>query len=57
MKRRWSPRARPVLSAVALIAVVAAVIATVTTVALRSYLVGQKDEHLAEAVRRAQGFT
>jgi two-component system OmpR family sensor kinase len=53
--RRWSLRARLVVSAVALIAVVAAVIGTVTTVALRSYLMGQKDEQLREAVARAVG--
>ncbi|MFF8292767.1 sensor histidine kinase [Streptomyces sp. NPDC016309] len=53
--RRRSLRTRLVVSAVALIAVVAAVIGTVTTVALRSYLTGQKDEQLTEAVRRAAG--
>ncbi len=46
-------RARLVLAAVALIAVVAAVIGAVTTIALRSYLVGQEDERLREAVLRA----
>jgi two-component system OmpR family sensor kinase len=46
-------RARLVLTAVALIAVVAAVIGAVTTIALRSYLVGQEDERLREAVLRA----
>ncbi|UUN31258.1 HAMP domain-containing histidine kinase [Streptomyces sp. FIT100] len=53
--RKWSLRTRLVVSAVALIAVVAAVIGTVTTVALRSYLYGQKDEQLHELALRAAG--
>ncbi|MFE7778322.1 sensor histidine kinase [Streptomyces sp. NPDC057445] len=55
MPRRWSLRTRLVVSAVALIAVVAAVIGTVTTLALRSYLYGQKDEQLHALARRAAG--
>ncbi|MFD7439780.1 sensor histidine kinase [Streptomyces sp. NPDC059909] len=55
MGRRWSLRTRLVVSAVALIAVVAAVIGTVTTLALRSYLYGQKDEQLTALARRAAG--
>ncbi|MGW1885598.1 sensor histidine kinase [Streptomyces sp. NPDC001970] len=55
MRRRWSLRTRLVVSAVALIAVVAAVIGTVTTVALRSYLYGQKDEQLHSIALRAAG--
>ncbi|MEE1754248.1 sensor histidine kinase [Streptomyces sp. SP18CS02] len=51
--RRWSLRTRLVVSAVALIAVVAAVIGAVTTIALRSYLVDQKDGQLRTAVDRA----
>ncbi|OII60896.1 two-component sensor histidine kinase [Streptomyces sp. CC53] len=52
-RRRWSLRTRLVVSAVTLIAVVATVIGAVTTLALRSYLVEQKDQKLAEAVRRS----
>ncbi|MDT9681819.1 HAMP domain-containing sensor histidine kinase [Streptomyces sp. TRM76323] len=51
-RRPWSLRTRLVVSAVALIAVVAAVIGAVTTIALRSYLVEQKDGQLREAVHR-----
>ncbi|MEU5017445.1 HAMP domain-containing sensor histidine kinase [Streptomyces angustmyceticus] len=54
MRRRWSLRTRLVVSAVALIAVVGAVIGTVTTIALHSYLQGQLDRQLTEAVRHAQ---
>ncbi|WP_260636631.1 sensor histidine kinase [Streptomyces angustmyceticus] len=53
-RRRWSLRTRLVVSAVALIAVVGAVIGTVTTIALHSYLQGQLDRQLTEAVRHAQ---
>lgn len=53
-RRPWSLRTRLVVSAVALIAVVAAVIGAVTTIALRSYLVEQKDEQLYEAVRHSR---
>ncbi|MFE0276455.1 sensor histidine kinase [Streptomyces sp. NPDC058992] len=51
----WSLRTRLVVSAVALIAVVAAVIGTVTTLALRTYLYGQKDEQLRGVALRAAG--
>ncbi|MCX4511870.1 HAMP domain-containing histidine kinase [Streptomyces sp. NBC_01619] len=55
MSGRWSLRARLVVSAVALIAVVAAVIGTVTTLALRTYLYGQKDDQLHGIALRAAG--
>ncbi|AWI29846.1 HAMP domain-containing histidine kinase [Streptomyces sp. ICN441] len=55
MSGGWSLRTRLVVSAVALIAVVAAVIGTVTTLALRTYLYGQKDEQLQGVAQRAAG--
>ncbi|MFE0193056.1 sensor histidine kinase [Streptomyces sp. NPDC058989] len=55
-RRRWSLRARLVVSAVALIAVVGAVIGVVTTIALHSYLQGELDKQLGESVERVQGF-
>ncbi|MCZ7459343.1 sensor histidine kinase [Streptomyces sp. WMMC940] len=51
----WSLRTRLVVSAVVLIAVVAAVIGSVTTLALRTYLYGQKDEQLRGVALRAAG--
>ncbi|MGG7572445.1 sensor histidine kinase [Streptomyces sirii] len=55
-RRRWSLRARLVVSAVALIAVVGTVIGVVTTIALHSYLQGDLDKQLEGSVGRAQGL-
>ncbi|MFI6640313.1 ATP-binding protein [Streptomyces sp. NPDC050504] len=57
-RRRWSLRARLVLSAVLLIGIVAGVIGSVTAIAYRSYLYGKLDDQLravAERGRRPPG--
>ncbi|MEV7417453.1 HAMP domain-containing sensor histidine kinase [Streptomyces sp. NPDC089919] len=54
MRRPWSLRTRLVFSAVTLIAVVGAAIGTVTTLVLRSYLGGQLDTQLTNAVDMSQ---